>query len=201
MSATLEAVLARSHDLGLLGPGAVDSHIRHAEAFDTLVDAGATVLDLGAGGGVPGLVLASRRDDLRVTLLDAQARRVAFLRWAVRELSLGPSVAVVAGRAERLAHAPERRESFDVVVARSFAGPAATAECAAGFLVTGGVLLVSEPASLPNRWPESGLRQLALRDDGGCSIGTTSIRRLVKVDATPAGIPRDDGMPQRRPLF
>ena len=211
----IEAVLQRSHDLGLLGPGSVDPHVRHAGAFSALIPLGARMLDLGSGGGVPGLVVAVERLDLDVVLLDAGARRIAFLRWAVRQLDLGDRVAVAHGRAETLGHDPGLRETFDVVVARSFAAPAATAECASGFLRVGGVALVSEPpaddvgddestkseGTTAPRWSRSGLAQLGLRDDGYVATVDATIRVLTKMTVSPAASPRTAGIPERRPLF
>ncbi len=206
----IEAALQRSHDLGLLGPGAIDPHVRHAEAFSALIPPGSRVLDLGSGGGVPGLIVAVDRADLTVVLLDAGARRIAFLRWAIRQLDLGERVTVAHGRAEMLGHDPDLRESFDVVAARSFAAPAATAECASGFVRSGGVVLVSDPPRGDavesemidsNRWSVAGLDRLGLRDDGCRATDDATIRVLSKVAPSPDEYPRAEGLPERRPLF
>ena len=77
--ASLEAVLERARDLGFLGPGPIDRHIAHADAFLAAVpDPPPSFLDLGSGGGVPGLILASVWR-CTVVLLDAQERRARFL--------------------------------------------------------------------------------------------------------------------------
>jgi 16S rRNA (guanine527-N7)-methyltransferase len=113
------------------------------------------VLDLGSGGGLPGLVLARHWPDSRVVLLDASEQRTAFLAEAVDRLAWRERVRVLRGRAELLAHEDEWRNAFDLVVARSFGPPAVVAECAAGFLAVGGVLIVSEPPATPEsagRW-------------------------------------------------
>jgi hypothetical protein len=102
-------------------------------------------LDLGSGGGLPGLVLVSAWPTTDWCLLDANQRRTEFLQEAVDELGLAGRVTVRRGRAEDLAHDPSLRGTFDLVVARSFGKPAVTAECAAGFLAVGGSLVVSEP--------------------------------------------------------
>ena len=103
------------------------------------------VLDLGSGGGLPGLVLALEWPQTTVTLLDAQQRRTAFLADAVRRLGVTTRVQVVEGRAESLGRGAELRGRVDVVVARAFGRPAVTAECAAPFLRADGILVVSEP--------------------------------------------------------
>src|SRR3546814_14662358 len=80
----LVSVLERSRRLGFLGPGPVEDHVRHAQGFlDALEGVTGRVVDLGSGGGVPGLVLVVERPELSVVLLDAMAKRCAFLREAV----------------------------------------------------------------------------------------------------------------------
>ncbi|HNI33756.1 MAG TPA: class I SAM-dependent methyltransferase [Microthrixaceae bacterium] len=205
MDQQLARVLDRSRSLGLLGPGDIGAHVENAKAFAELVSPADRVLDLGSGGGVPGLVLVSELPTLRVTLVDASERRVAFLRSAVRDLDASHRATVVHGRAEGLAHRSDLRGQFDVVTARSFGAPAVTAECAAGFLRVGGRLLVSEPDSIESRWPPE---QVALL---GLVVGDihrtvhhdarTGIRELVCEQAGLDGVPRADGVPSRRPLF
>jgi 16S rRNA (guanine527-N7)-methyltransferase len=207
VSDLLLGILERSRNLGFLGPGEVDTHRQHAASF---VDAWATVadapppslLDLGAGGGVPGLVLAEAWPDSRVVLLDAGERRCAFLREAVAELGFAARCEVAEGRAEVLAR-NEALSPFPLVVARSFGSPAATAECAARFLAPGGTLLVAEPPdpeATRLRWPAEGLAQLGL----GPAAVVGGHARLVRITAersTPARFPRRDGTPAKRPLF
>jgi len=125
------------------------------------------VLDLGSGGGLPGLVLAELWRFARLTLVDANERRTDFLAWAVGDLDLGDRVRVVRARAESLARDPEERSAYDLVVARSFGPPAVTAECSAPFLRAGGALVVSEPPGDPDgsRWPEDGLTVLGMRPE------------------------------------
>ena len=91
-------VLERSRSLGFLGPGSVRVHIEHANGFVAgIVRAPTRLLDLGSGGGVPGLVLARRWPTSYVVLLDARERRCVFLREAARDLDLGERVAVCMG--------------------------------------------------------------------------------------------------------
>lgn len=140
------AVLERSRRLGFLGPGSLRVQVDHALGFAR----GAAgppdrFLDLGSGGGVPGLVLALWWPDSRAVLLDASARRCAFLGEAIDELGCGARVTVVRARAEEVGRRDGLREGFDLVVARGFGPPAVTAECAAPLLRVGGRLIVSEP--------------------------------------------------------
>jgi len=134
----------------------VDRHITHGRVLLDALPAGGRVLDLGSGGGLPGLVLATARPDLGLTLLEARRRACRFLREAVADLGL-TGVDVVEARAEEAARRPDLRETFDAVVARSFGPPAVTAECAVGFLRPAGRLVVSEPpaeqGAAATRWP------------------------------------------------
>jgi 16S rRNA (guanine527-N7)-methyltransferase len=89
---------------GLIGPREVprlwDRHLLNCAVVADLLPVGARVVDVGSGAGLPGIVLACRRADLIVDLVDSLARRVAFLNEVVDELELGSRVHVVHGRAE-----------------------------------------------------------------------------------------------------
>ncbi|MFN8049868.1 MAG: RsmG family class I SAM-dependent methyltransferase [Acidimicrobiales bacterium] len=198
---TLGEVLERSRSLGFLGPGTVESHLAHAQGFVQLAATAERLLDLGSGGGVPGLVIAVSVPDVHITLLDANERRVAFLRSAVRELGVEERVTVELGRAENLAWTPHLRGRFDMVVARSFGAPAVTAECAAGFLEQGGRLLVSEPEHLPDRWPAEGVAAVGLRLGEVHEFEASNVRELVCVTPGLEDVPRAVGVPGRKPRF
>lgn len=196
--------LERSRSLGFLGPGPVRDHVAHATEFGPLIEEGARVLDLGSGGGVPGLVLARRRPDLTVTLVDASTRRTDFLRESLRRLALVGQAEVRTGRAEVLAHDPGLRHRFDVVVSRSFGPPAATAECAVGFLQgAGALILVSEPPPdlATDRWPAEGLAALSLRVGPMADVPHATIQVLQATDRCATRFPRAVGRPTKRPLF
>src|ERR1700742_5063316 len=80
-------VLERSQQMGFLGPGDVAFHVEHAMAFAEVLGPDAErVLDLGTGGGIPGLVLLARQPGLTMTLLDANTRRCDFVRSALDDL-------------------------------------------------------------------------------------------------------------------
>jgi len=200
----LAAVLERSRRLGFLGPGDVRRHVDHASAFVAAwPDPPDHLLDLGSGGGVPGLVLAVRWSTTIVVLLDAQARRTAFLADAVGALGLDGRVPVLTGRAEDVARDPAHRGRYDAVTARSFGPPAVTGECAVGFLRTGGRLVVAEPPGAPEaRWPAAGLSELGLLDRGVVSAGGGTVRILERTASEADDRwPRRTGVPQRRPVF
>jgi 16S rRNA (guanine527-N7)-methyltransferase len=150
--------------MGLLGPGPVTEQIAHARALAmALGNWRGNFLDLGSGGGLPGLVLALAWPDACGVLCDSRRRCCAALEAATADLQLVGRVEVRCGRAEVLARDSHLRERFDLVVARSFGPPAVTAEFAVGFLAPAGRLVVTEPPTPdPARWPEDELADLGL---------------------------------------
>ncbi len=90
------------------------------------------MLDLGSGAGIPGLVLADAVARVRGMLVESGHRRCEHLRREIDGLGWTARVEVLEERAELTARRPELRESVELVTARSFATPAATAEIAAG---------------------------------------------------------------------
>ena len=202
----VRAVLVEAQASGFLGPGPLGPQMAHAELFAAAYEQVAKtrpdrVLDLGSGGGLPGLVLAAHWPDSRFVLIEGSARRAAFLQRSLRCLPWGERVVVAGMRAEEAARQDDLRSSFQLVVARSFAAPAVTAECAAGFLSVGGWLIVSEPpAGGTSRWPAHGAAQLGLSPAVGLDVGAHFC--ALRQDAPcPKGYPRRVGIPAKRPLF
>jgi 16S rRNA (guanine527-N7)-methyltransferase len=144
--------------------------------------------------------LALARPDTTWVLLDGSRTRTEFLRDAVVRLGLAGRAEVVEERAEIAGRGP-LRGGFDLVVARSFASPAATAECGAPFLQPGGRLIVAEPpGGRPERWDTEGLAQLGLvcRDR---MVSPTAYQILIQQYPCPDRFPRRVGVPEKRPLF
>ena len=198
----LEAVLADARALGLLGPGPVVPQLEHARAFVRALAADVRVLDLGSGGGLPGLVIFAERPDVSGVLLDATQRRCDFLRDACERLAFGDRAEVVCARAEDAARQPQWREAFDAVTARSFGPPSVTAECAVGFLRDGGSVLVSEPPEPDaDRWPADGLARLGLVGEPVPQAAPAHLVRLRAVGPVDERWPRRVGVPRKRPLW
>ena len=116
----VELLATAGVERGLIGPREAprlwDRHVLNCLALASLIDSDATVADLGSGAGLPGLVLAIGRPDLRMTLVEPLQRRTIFLVEVIEELGL-EAVRVVRGRAEEL----HGREHYDVVTARALA--------------------------------------------------------------------------------
>lgn len=101
-----------------------------------LIPQGARVIDVGTGAGLPGIPLCILRPDLRVTLLDAQRKRVTFLQAAIEALDL-PAQAVHM-RAEDAARDEAHREAYDVAVSRAVAATPTLLELTLPFVRVGG---------------------------------------------------------------
>ncbi len=173
----MHEALGRSQRLGFLGDRPIVEVIEHARSFVTALD-GVTgsVIDLGAGGGVPGLVVAIDRPDVRLTLLDRRTKRTDFLAQMIRRLDLSDHVSVLAldvDDAIRLGHV-----GFDAAVARGFGPPEFTLRSAVRCVRPGGVIVISEPPS-GDRWEPQLVQELGL-------TRTESDERVVRFVLDPA---------------
>jgi 16S rRNA (guanine527-N7)-methyltransferase len=190
-----------------LGPGPLEPQVEHAEGFAATweLERGrppTIFLDLGSGGGLPGLLLLERWSSPGV-LMDAMAKRTAFLAEVLAWQGAPTSGVVVTARAEEMARTPIHESRYELVTARSFGRPAVVAECAARLIAPGGLLIVSEPPDgedSERRWPAGPLDELGLsvRD---LHRGRFGFQVLVKTGDTPPAFPRRNGMPNKRPLF
>lgn len=165
-----------------------------------------TLVDVGSGGGLPGLALKLVLPELQVTLLDGTGKRVAFLRRAIEALGL-EGIGAVQGRAEALAHDPEWREWFDLVTARALARLPLLLEWCLPLTRVGGLVLAPKAGDLE---AELTAGRRAADELGG------EIRAPLAVDApelpnrfivviekrrqTATGYPRAGGLPRRYPL-
>ncbi len=202
----LPRALEESRARGFLGPQPIEPQITHAEGFAQCWEAlhtapPARFLDLGSGGGLPGLVLLERWRTA-ATFLDSMAKRNNLLIEAFAWPGAPKGAEVITARAEEAARWPEFDGAFDLVTARSFGPPATTAECAVRFLKVGGALIVSEPPTerTEERWSPSGLELLGLSAQGRSRYGA-GFEVLVKVSATNERYPRPIGIPKKKPLF
>ncbi len=186
-----------AHSAGFLG-------FRELDLPSLPISDGALAVDLGTGGGLPGLVLAVITP-WRWLLVDRRDRRAAFLRWAVRQLGIEERVQVVFSDAVDVGRG-SFRGAASLVTARGFAPPGSTAECGAPLLTEHGVLVVSEPPTATAvRWPEAGLCSLGLRDLGGWAIddvpGSANYRAMVRVEPCSDRFPRRFPRQTSDPLF
>jgi 16S rRNA (guanine527-N7)-methyltransferase len=144
------------------------------------------LIDVGSGGGSPGIPLAAELPERSVTLLDAEQRKCDFLRrWAP------PNAAVVWGRAEE-----QPVERWSVAVAKALAQPPVAAELCLPLVRTGGaaILWLGEQADLAQ------LAIAAERLGGGAPEIHEGLAVVPKVAPTPAAFPRRAGVAKKRPL-
>jgi 16S rRNA (guanine527-N7)-methyltransferase len=146
------------------------------------------IVDVGSGGGAPGIPLAAALPDREVMLLEANGRKCAFLREAGREF---PNVTVVQGRAEE-----QETDRFGVAVAKALAPPPVAAEWCLPLVAPGGaaVLYVGPSADAP------AVSRVSERLGGAPAEETPGLLVLRKLEPTPAGFPRRPGVAKRRPL-
>jgi 16S rRNA (guanine527-N7)-methyltransferase len=132
---------------GLIGPREAprlwDRHLLNCAVLTDVLPEGADVCDLGSGAGLPGLVLAIRRPDLRVTLVEPLLRRTTFLEEVAADLGLN-EVTVLRGRAEEL----HGRQQFSVVTSRALAPLPRLLDWSMPLVRAGGVLLAMKGASV-----------------------------------------------------
>ena len=206
LGSALFEVLADAQCRGFLGPASLDDGVVHSLGFARAVTQPRRFVDLGTGGGLPGLVLACRWPSARVLLVERQERRALFLQRAVERLGLDRRVEVAWTRAEHAGREDRFRAWGDLVVARAFGPPAVTAECGAPFLERDGRLVVSEPPDSPDgRWPGPALELLGLEPLATVRVGdrqrVASYRVLRQQRLCPIRFPRKAGIPSKRPLF
>jgi 16S rRNA (guanine527-N7)-methyltransferase len=163
-------------------------------------------IDVGSGGGFPGLPLKLAFPGMRGTLLEATAKKTAFLAHLSEILEL-EDISVRTGRAETLAHEAEMREAFDMALARAVAEVATLAELTLPFVRVGGIVVMHKKADIADELEQA---QGAIETLGGrlrevlpVTLPGLDERALVvleKQHPTPERYPRRPGMPAKRPL-
>jgi 16S rRNA (guanine527-N7)-methyltransferase len=150
---------------GLIGPRETprlwDRHLINCAAVAELVPPGSSLIDLGSGAGLPGVVLAMLLPDSEVVLLEPLARRAAFLEECVAALGLG-NAAVRRGRAEEV----NGQLAADVVTARAVAPMQRLAALAVPLVRPGGLVLAIKGAAAEEELAQAGpvLRELGVKD-------------------------------------
>ena len=162
--APLLSALSDIRARGAIGEASLPAAVAHADRFvDRIPVSAASLVDLGSGGGLPGLVLAWRRPALPITLVDRRGARIDLLRRAVAALDLNHVEVLQSDVVDLAAHG--RR--FQVVTARSFGPIATTVARAVALLEEAGLVLVSEPPATDMPRPsEVDLAGTGLEDHG-----------------------------------
>jgi 16S rRNA (guanine527-N7)-methyltransferase len=157
-------------------------------ALPLLAELEGTVVDVGSGGGSPGIPLAASMPDRAFTLLEAERRKCAFLERFAAEL---PNVEVVWGRAEE-----QLVDGYGVALAKALAKPPVAIELCLPLVTPGGaaVLWIGRDVDLDP------VRRVAARLGGELERDVEGIAVVRKVTWTPLGFPRRSGMAKKRPL-
>lgn len=166
------------------------------------IPVGATVIDVGCGGGFPTLPLAIARPDLAITALDSTAKKLVFVENMTRKLSL--NVKTLAARAEEI---PECRESFDIATSRAVARMNLLTELCLPLVKVGGKFVAMKGASGKEELAEAegGITKLGGTVTGVdaftlLSAGERVIITVDKVAPTPSAYPRPWGKIKKKPL-
>jgi 16S rRNA (guanine527-N7)-methyltransferase len=173
---------------GLLGPREVPRlwtrHVLNCAAVADLVPRPATLIDLGSGAGLPGIVLALLLPDVQVTLLERMERRSLFLDECVQELGLR-NAQVYRATAEEVAG----KLAADVLTARAVAPLDRLAGLAAGLVRPGGLILAVKGAAAEQEVAQARqvLRRLGMRDVAVVRAGDGKVDRAATVVRMVAG--------------
>ena len=168
---------------------------------------GKTLLDVGSGGGFPGLPLAIVFPQNKVTLLESRGKKVKFLNSLLASLDL-PNVSVVQGRAEDLARVDIFREKFDVVLSRALGALPISLELTLPFCCIGGVAIFYKGKSVGDEVTKlfktidllGGCMNQLVDLDGNGSLPRRIFVIIEKCKQTPEKFPRRSGIPQKHPL-
>jgi 16S rRNA (guanine527-N7)-methyltransferase len=186
----LEEVIATPGATALSEPTAarrvlLDDALR---ALPLLAELEGSVIDVGSGGGSPGIPLAASMPERAFTLLEAERRKCAFLERFAAEL---PNVEVVWGRAEE-----QPLDGYGVALAKALAKPPVAIELCLPLVTPGGVavLWVGRDVDLDPA------RRVAERLGGSIESDLDGLAVVRKLTATPSGFPRRSGMAKKRPL-
>ena len=186
----LTAVLATSGLTAITDPALARARLLDdaLRATEIVAANDGAIVDVGSGGGTPGIPLAAAFPDRAVTLLEAERRKCTFLETWVPDL---PNVTVVWGRAEE-----QEPEQFGIAVAKALAHPPTAAEWCLPLVREGGlvVLWVGETAT-PDR-----VAAVAEQVAGALEASPPGLILIRKIGPTPSRFPRRVGVARKRPL-
>lgn len=171
------------------------------------VDKNFRILDVGTGAGMPGMPLKLLYPHIKLSLLEATAKKADFLRYITEKLELD-NVEIINERAEGAAHGTEYRERFNLVLSRAVAALVSLAELTLPFCAVGGSFIALKKGDIE---PEIEIAGKAIEILGGSPPEVMNIelkefddeRCLViigKTAPTPVKYPRRPGIPEKRPI-
>jgi len=170
-------------------------------------EANLSVIDVGTGAGLPGIPIRILFPQIKLALLDSTSKKIAFLCHVTKQLGLD-GIEIITGRAEEVAHQPQYREQFQLVLSRAVAKLATLAELTLPFCQIGGTVIAQKKGEIRKELTNAAN---AINTLGG------KLRELKKIDLeefederylviidktnpTPQEYPRRPGVPARRPI-
>jgi 16S rRNA (guanine527-N7)-methyltransferase len=162
---------------GLIGPKEGDRiwerHIANCIPITTIIPNGVRVADIGSGAGLPGIVIALARPDLKVSLIEPLQRRVDFLNEVITELAL--DVEVIRGRAERV------KKQFEIVTARAVAPLEKLIQISWHMIPRGGCLMAIKGESAADEITSTTLKKGSTAQLHEISLPNLPIARVIEV--------------------
>jgi 16S rRNA (guanine527-N7)-methyltransferase len=162
---------------GLIGPKEGDRiwerHIANCIPITTILPENIRLVDIGSGAGLPGIVIALARPDLKVTLVEPLQRRVDFLNEVVAEL--GIPVEVIRGRAERV------KKQFEIVTARAVAPLEKLINISWHMIPKGGSLMAMKGESAAEEMAATTLKKGSTTQLHEISLPNLPIARVIQV--------------------
>ncbi|MEX0741151.1 MAG: 16S rRNA (guanine(527)-N(7))-methyltransferase RsmG [Phycisphaeraceae bacterium] len=181
-------------------------HILESLALLPFLEGATTVIDVGSGGGLPGLPLAIASPERRFTLLDATGKKARFLETAVAELGL-TNVTVLNDRAETAGQSPQHRQRYDVAVSRAVGPMNVLLELTLPLVQVDGRFIALKGAKAEAELRDAGDALVVL--GGGEVEAYEALPNLedeavvvvvYKLATTPPEYPRRPGQPKQEPL-
>lgn len=172
-----------------------------------LFDGKKSIIDIGTGGGFPGLPLKIINEDLEISLLDSLNKRIIFLDEVIAQLEL-KNIIAIHGRAEELGLKPEYREKYDICISRAVASLSILSEYCIPFVKVGGYFISMKGPEVDEEIEES---KKAINLLGGKVVDKKIIKIpqsdivhsliiIEKIKHTPTKYPRGGGKPRKNPL-
>ena len=190
-------------------PGVITKHFADSLTVAPHMQEGATVIDVGTGGGFPTLPLALARPDLRITAIDSTAKKIAHVQNTAKQFGFA-GVTAIAGRAEDMAQT-KMRESFDIATARAVSELRVLCEITLPFVKVGGKLLAMKAASGEKELADAqnaisklggkinAVHKFTLKDADG-NQEERCIIEIAKIAHTPNNFPRQYAQILKKPL-
>lgn len=174
---------------------------------DEMIKGNEKIIDIGTGGGFPGIPIKILKPDTEVVLLDSLNKRLKFLNEVIKDLKL-EKISTVHGRAEELGRKAEYREQFDVAVSRAVASLNTLSEYCLPFVKVGGYFIAMKGPEVEGEIESS---KSAIMKLGGeiekkvdIAIPLSDIKHnllfIKKIKETPKAYPRGAGNPKKKPL-